>query len=56
MGIFDHPDDRFARLVAVVTGIMRTQTQLVAAVGALTTTVLEYLLDEGRERGLGIAQ
>lgn len=53
-GILENRDDQFARLDAVVTGIMRTQTQLVAAVGVLTTTLLEYFLDEDRERALGI--
>jgi hypothetical protein len=55
-GILDHPDDQLARLDAVVSGLMRTQIQLVAAVGVLTTTLLEYLLDEEHERGLGIAE
>ena len=53
-GILDNRDDQLARLDAVVTGIMRTQTQLVAAVNVLTTTLLEYFLDEEREHGLGI--
>ena len=55
-GILDNRDDELARLDAVVTGIMRTQTQLVAAVNVLTTTSLEYLLDEERQRGLGIIE
>ena len=55
-GILDNRDDQLARLDAVVTGVMRTQTQLVAAVNLLTSTLLEYFLDEDRERGLGIIE
>ena len=55
-GILTNRDDQLARLDAVVTGVMRTQTQLVAAVNVLTTTLLEYFLDEERERGLGIIE
>ena len=55
-GILNNRDDQLARLDAVVTGIMRTQTQLVSAVNVLTTTLLEYFLDEDRERGLGIIE
>lgn len=53
-GILAHPGDQLARLDVVVTGIMRTQTQLVATVNILTTTLLEFLLDEERERGPGL--
>jgi hypothetical protein len=55
-GILAHPGDQLARLDAVVTGIMRTQTQLVATVNILTTTLLEFLLDEERERDLGLSE
>jgi hypothetical protein len=55
-GILDNRDDQLARLDAVVTGIMRTQTQLVSAVNVLTTTLLEYFLDEDRKRDLGIME
>ncbi|MBC7594857.1 MAG: hypothetical protein H7288_13120 [Kineosporiaceae bacterium] len=49
-GILAHPEDQLGRLDAVVTGIMRTQNQLVATVRVLTTTIVDYLLDEQRER------
>ena len=55
-GILTNRDDQLARLDAVVTGIMRTQTQLVAAVNVLTRALLEFFLDEERERSLGIIE
>lgn len=55
-GILAHPGDQLARLDAVVTGIMRTQNQLVATVSVLTTTLLEFLYDEERERDLGLSE
>jgi len=55
-GILANREDQLARLDTVVTGVLRTQTQLVAAVNLLTSTLLEYFLDEERERGLGITE
>ena len=55
-GILANREDQLARLDTVVTGVQRTQTQLVAAVNLLTSTLLEYFLDEERERGLGITE
>ena len=55
VGILANRGDQLARLDAVTAGVMRTQTQLVAAVNLLTSTLLEYFLDEERERGLGLA-
>ncbi|MEC5171040.1 hypothetical protein [Glaciihabitans sp. GrIS 2.15] len=55
-GILANREDQLARLDTVATGVLRTQTQLVAAVNLLTSTLLEYFLDEERERGLGITE
>ena len=55
-GILANREDQLARLDTVSTGVLRTQTQLVAAVNLLTSTLLEYFLDEERERGLGITE
>lgn len=55
-GILANREDQLARLDTVVIGVLRTQTQLVAAVNLLTSTLLEYFLDEERERGLGITE
>lgn len=55
-GILANREDQLARLDTVAAGVLRTQTQLVAAVNLLTSTLLEYFLDEERERGLGITE
>ncbi len=55
-GILAHPHDQLARLDVVVTGLMRTQNQLVATVAVLSTTLLDFLLDQERERDLGLRE
>ena len=56
VGILAHPDNHLARLDEVVTGVMRTQTELVAVITVLSTTVVDFLLDQERERDLGLRE
>lgn len=53
-GILGNQNDRLARIDAVLEGVSANQTQLVALVGALAATLIDYLLDQDRQRDLGI--
>ncbi len=53
-GILASHEDRLARIDAVLEGVTANQVQLVALVNALAGTVIEYLLDQDRQRNLGI--
>lgn len=44
-GILANGNDQIARMDAVLTGIVETQTQLVGLVRALASTVIEHLLN-----------
>ena len=48
-----HSGNQLARLDVIVTGLMRTQNQLIAAVNVLTTALLDVLLDQQQERERG---
>lgn len=53
-GILANYDDQLERMNVVLNGVAATQTQLVALIGSLATTLIEYLLDQERQRDLGV--
>ena len=55
-GILANDGDRLARMDAVLAGVAAIQVQLVAMVGALTTSYVEYLMDQERHNDLGLSE